>query len=57
MIGVGIALIVIGIIFLFVIPSVGIAAGIVGLALAMIWIAGFGRRAIDRDPYSDRHRV
>jgi len=56
-IGVGIAFIVVGIIFLFVIPWVGIAAGIVGLVLAIVWVAGFGRRAPDRDPYSDRHRV
>jgi hypothetical protein len=56
-IGVGIAFIVLGIIFLFVVPWVGIAAGIVGLALAIIWVAGFGRRAAGRDQYSDRHRV
>ena len=54
MIGLGIAFIVVGIIFLFVIPWVGIAAGIVGLVLAVVWVAGFGRRAVDRDPYSDR---
>jgi hypothetical protein len=45
MIGVAIAFIVIGIICLFLIPWVGIAAGIVGLLLAIIWVAGFGRRA------------
>jgi membrane associated rhomboid family serine protease len=56
-IGVGIAFIVIGIIFLFVIPWVGIAAGIVGLLLAIIWVAGFGRRAVEREPRSDRPRV
>ena len=54
MIGLGIAFIVVGIIFLFVIPWVGIAAGTVGLVLAIVWVAGFGRRAVDRDPYSDR---
>jgi hypothetical protein len=53
-IGVGIAFIVVWIIFLFIIPWVGIAAGIVGLVLAMVCVAGFGRRAADRDPYSDR---
>jgi hypothetical protein len=42
-IGVGIAMLVIGIIFLFVIPWVGFVVGLVGLALAVIWIAGFGR--------------
>lgn len=57
MIGAGIAFIVVGIVFLFVIPWVGIAAGSVGLVLAFAWVAGFGRRAADRDPYSDRHRV
>jgi Flp pilus assembly protein TadB len=45
MIGVGIALIVVGIVFLFVIPWVGIPVGIVGLVLAVLWVAGFGRRA------------
>jgi hypothetical protein len=48
-IGVGIAMIVIGIIFLFVIPWVGIPVGIVGLALAVLWIAGFGRGALRGD--------
>ena len=45
MIGVGIALVVVGLIFLFVIPWVGIPVGIVGLVLAVLWVAGFGRRA------------
>jgi hypothetical protein len=45
MIGVGIALLVVGIVFLFIIPWVGIPVGIVGLVLAVLWIAGFGRRA------------
>ena len=57
MIGVGIAFIVIGIVFLFVIPWVGIAAGIVGLALAVIWLAGFGRRAAGRDDRAESRRV
>ena len=57
MIGVGIGFIVIGIVFLFVIPWVGIAAGIVGLALAMLWVAGYGHLEVRRDPYSDRHRA
>ena len=50
MIGVGIAFIVVGIIFLFLVPWVGIAAGIVGLVLAILWVAGFGRRAVEGDP-------
>ena len=51
MIGVAIAFIVVGVIFLFLIPWVGIAAGIVGLVLAILWVAGFGRRAAERDAY------
>jgi hypothetical protein len=47
MIGVAIALIVIGIIFGFVIPWVGIVVGIVGLLLFIGFVAGFGRRAAD----------
>ena len=47
MIGVAIALIVIGIVFAFVIPWVGIAVGIVGLFLFIAFVAGFGRRAAD----------
>ncbi len=54
MIGVGIAFIVLGVIFLFVIPWVGIAAGIVGLLLAILWVAGFGRRAAEGDTRADR---
>jgi Flp pilus assembly protein TadB len=54
MIGVGIALIVMGLIFLFVIPWVGIPVGIVGLVLAILWVAGFGRRAAARDRTVER---
>jgi hypothetical protein len=56
-IGVGIAFIVLGIIFLFIVPFVGIAAGIVGLLLTVLWVAGFGRRAVSRDAPSDRIRI
>jgi hypothetical protein len=56
-IGVGIALIVIGLVFLFLVPWVGIAAGAVGLVLAFIWVAGFGRRAAGRDRPADETRV
>ena len=45
MIGIGLALLVVGLIFLFVIPWVGIPVGIVGLVLALLWLVGFGRRA------------
>ena len=57
MIGVGIAFIVIGLVFLFVIPWVGIAVGVVGLALAILWVAGFGRRAVGRERPPERHRA
>ena len=56
MIGVGIAFIVVGLVFLFVDPWVGIAAGIVGLALAFLWVAGFGSRAAVRDLPTERYR-
>jgi hypothetical protein len=46
MIGVGIALVIVGIVFLFIVPWVGIPIGIVGLVLAVLWLAGFGRRAV-----------
>ena len=57
MIGVGIAFIVVGLIFLFVIPWVGIAAGVVGLVLAILWVAGFGRRAAEGEAATDRRRA
>jgi hypothetical protein len=47
-IGVALALVVLGIVFLFVIPWVGIPVGIVGLVLLGVWLAGFGRRAASR---------
>jgi hypothetical protein len=47
MIGLAIALIVIGLIFSFVIPWVGIVVGIVGLALFIAFVAGFGRRSAE----------
>ena len=46
MIGVGIALIVLGVVFLFVTPWVGMVAGLLGLALTFLWIVGAGRRTI-----------
>jgi hypothetical protein len=54
MIGVAIALVVVGIIFLFVIPWVGVTVGIVGLLLAIGWFAGFGRRAAQGEQPADR---
>jgi hypothetical protein len=47
MIGVALALIVAGVVLLFIIPWVGIAAGIVGLILALLYVAGVGRRAAE----------
>jgi len=47
MIGVAFALIVVGVILLFIIPWVGIAAGVIGLILAILYIAGIGRRAVE----------
>jgi hypothetical protein len=44
-IGVALALVVVGLIFLFVIPWVGIPVGIVGLILLVVWLFGFGKRA------------
>jgi len=56
-IGVGIALIVLGVVFLFVIPWVGITAGLVGLALTFLGIAGFGQRAVAGDERAGRDRA
>jgi predicted anti-sigma-YlaC factor YlaD len=53
-IGVAIAFIVAGVIFLFLVQWIGIVAGIVGLVLAILWVAGFGRGAPERDVYADR---
>jgi hypothetical protein len=47
MIGVALALIALGVILLFLIPWVGIAAGVVGLILALLYVAGIGRRAAE----------
>jgi hypothetical protein len=47
MIGVAFGLIVLGVILLFIIPWVGIAAGVVGLILAILYVAGIGRRAVE----------
>jgi len=44
-IGVALALVVIGLIFLFLIPWVGVPVGIIGVILLVVWLLGFGRRA------------
>jgi hypothetical protein len=41
------AVVVIGIVFGFVIPWVGIVIGIVGVLLFIAFVRGFGRRAAD----------
>jgi uncharacterized membrane protein YccF (DUF307 family) len=48
MIGVALALIVIGIVLLFWVPVVGIPVGIVGIVLAVLYFVGFGKRAAER---------
>jgi hypothetical protein len=53
MIGVGIAFILVGVLFLFLVPWVGIPVGSIGLVLAILWMAGFGRRAVARDTGED----
>jgi len=50
MIGLALAILIIGIIFGFVIPWVGIVVGIVGLFLFVAVLAGFGRRAAEPGP-------
>ena len=45
MIGLAVALIIVGLVLFFIIPAVGIAAGIVGLLLLGAFALGFGRRA------------
>ncbi len=50
MIGVALALVVIGVIVLFIVPWVGIAVGAVGLALVVLYLLGFGKRAAEGRP-------
>ena len=50
MIGVALALVVIGIVMLFILPWLGIPVGLVGLALFVAYLAGFGRRAAEGKP-------
>jgi hypothetical protein len=45
MIGAALALIVLGIILLFLFPWGGIVIGAVGVVLAVLFLVGFGRRA------------
>jgi len=41
---------VIGVIFLFIVPWVGIVVGIVGVILLVLFLLGFGRRAAEGRP-------
>src|SRR5919198_1139923 len=45
MIGLALALVVVGVVLLFIIPWVGIPVGIIGLLLAIGYVFGVGRRA------------
>ncbi len=54
MIGVAVAFIVAGLVLLFLIPWAGIAVEIVGLVLAVLWVAGFSRRVVARGPRTGR---
>jgi hypothetical protein len=47
MLALAIALLVIGVIFLFVIPWVGVPIGAVGVALLVIYLLGAARRTAD----------
>jgi Flp pilus assembly protein TadB len=55
MIGVGIAFVLVGIVLLFIIPWVGIPVGLLGLVLAILWFAGFGRRAMRGEKPAEPH--
>jgi uncharacterized membrane protein YccF (DUF307 family) len=49
MIGVALALIVVGIVLVFAIPWFGIPVAVVGLILFVLALAGFGRRGAARE--------
>ena len=50
MIGVALAAIVVGIVVTFFLPWVGIPLGAVGLALLIVYLAGWGRRVAQSQP-------
>ncbi len=54
MIGVGIALIVLGVVLLFFMPWIGIPLGIVGIVLAILFLLGIGRGTPREAPPADR---
>jgi Flp pilus assembly protein TadB len=45
MIGLALALVIVGIVLLFFLPWVGIPVGVVGVILLILFLVGFGRRA------------
>ncbi len=45
MLPLALVLVVVGVIFLFVIPWVGIPVGVLGLILLVVYVVGSGRRA------------
>ena len=49
MIGVALALVVIGVILMFAIPWFGIPVGIAGIVLLVLALVGFGRRGAARE--------
>ena len=49
MLGLALALIVVGIVVLFLVPWVGIPVGLVGVVLAVAYVAGWGRQATTHD--------
>jgi len=57
MIGMGIAFLVLGLVLLLAIQWTGVAAGIVGLVLAILGIAGFERRAAALGGHTERPRI
>jgi NADH:ubiquinone oxidoreductase subunit 3 (subunit A) len=50
MIGAAIALVVLGIILLFLFPWAGIVVGVAGLIFVLLFLLGFGRRAATGRP-------
>ena len=57
MIGMGIAFLVLGLVLLLAIQWTGVAAGIVGLVLAILGIAGFECRAAALGGHTERPRI
>jgi Flp pilus assembly protein TadB len=53
MIGVGLALVIVGVVLLFISPWVGIPVGIVGLVLLVAFVLGFFRHPRDRRTLTD----